>query len=144
MSWEVLSEHACFGGVQGFYRHASHHRPADAAGCVQAAAGLAPTAAVPALIYLAGLTCTEETFAIKAGAQRVAAELGLMLVTPDTSPRGTNVAGADDAGTLARPLASTWTPRSRPGPALAHGKLHHAGAAGLLAERLPCRPAPWA
>ena len=99
MGWEVLSEHACFGGVQGFYRHTSStiglpmrlgvYRPPQA---------LAPTVApLPALIYLAGLTCNEETFAIKAGAQRVAAELGLLLVTPDTSPRGTGVAGADDA-----------------------------------------------
>jgi S-formylglutathione hydrolase len=56
------------------------------------------------LVYLAGLTCNEETFAIKAGAQRVAAKLGLMLVTPDTSPRGTGVEGADaawDFGTAA-------------------------------------------
>jgi len=92
---ETLSEHASFGGVQGFYRHASNaiglpmrfgvYRPP------QAIAG----ANVPALIWLAGLTCTEETFAIKAGAQRVAAELGLMLVTPDTSPRDTGVDGAD-------------------------------------------------
>ena len=92
---ETLSEHAAFGGVQGFYRHDSGtiglpmrlgvYRPP------QALAG----AAVPALVWLAGLTCTEETFAIKAGAQRVAAELGLMLVTPDTSPRATGVAGAD-------------------------------------------------
>jgi S-formylglutathione hydrolase len=48
-------------------------------------------------VFLAGLTCNEETFAIKAGAQRVAAELGLMLVTPDTSPRHTGIAGADEA-----------------------------------------------
>ena len=92
---ETLSEHALFGGVQGFYRHASNaiglpmrfgvYRPP------QAVAG----ASVPALIWLAGLTCTEETFAIKAGAQRLAAELGLMLVTPDTSPRDTGVDGAD-------------------------------------------------
>jgi S-formylglutathione hydrolase len=47
------------------------------------------------LYYLAGLTCTEETFAIKAGAQRVAAELGLMLVTPDTSPREPRLPGDD-------------------------------------------------
>ncbi|HET6598369.1 MAG TPA: S-formylglutathione hydrolase, partial [Burkholderiaceae bacterium] len=53
--------------------------------------------AVPMLFFLAGLTCNEETFAIKAGAQRFAAEHGLMLVTPDTSPRDTGVAGADDA-----------------------------------------------
>ena len=94
---ETLSEHASFGGVQGYYRHESDsiglpmrfgvYRPP------QALAG----AEVPALVWLAGLTCTEETFAIKAGAQRVAAELGLMLVTPDTSPRDTGVAGADDA-----------------------------------------------
>ena len=93
---ETLSEHASFGGVQGFYRHASSsiglpmkfgvYRPP------QAIAG----AAVPVLVWLAGLTCTEETFAIKAGAQRVASELGLMLVTPDTSPRDTGVPGADD------------------------------------------------
>ena len=94
-SIETLSEHGAFGGVQGFYRHASSaiglpmrfgvYRPP------QALAG----ARVPALVWLAGLTCTEETFAIKAGAQRVAAELGLMLVTPDTSPRDTGVQGAD-------------------------------------------------
>ena len=91
---ETLSEHSCFGGVQGFYRHASNviglpmrygvYRPPQAA-----------QGPVPVLIWLAGLTCSEETFAIKAGAQRVAAELGLMLVTPDTSPRETGVASAD-------------------------------------------------
>ncbi len=52
---------------------------------------------VPVLVFLAGLTCTEETFAIKAGAQRHAALHGLMLVTPDTSPRDTGVEGADSA-----------------------------------------------
>src|SRR5690606_17396524 len=50
---------------------------------------------VPVLFYLAGLTCTEETFMIKGGAQRLAAEYGLMLVAPDTSPRGAGVAGED-------------------------------------------------
>src|SRR3954469_23883722 len=48
---------------------------------------------VPVLYYLAGLTCTEETFAVKAGAQRLAAELGLMLVAPDTSPRASRYPG---------------------------------------------------
>jgi S-formylglutathione hydrolase len=116
---ETLSEQACFGGVQGFYRHASSavglpmrfgvYRPPQAMG----------GAAVPALIWLAGLTCNEETFAIKAGAQRVASELGLMLVTPDTSPRDTGIAGADanwDFGTGAgfyldatqEPWAARW------------------------------------
>jgi S-formylglutathione hydrolase len=96
MSWQVLSEHACFGGVQGFYNHAS-----TAIGLPMRLGVYRPPQArhgpVPALVYLAGLTCTEETFAIKAGAQRVAAELGLMLVTPDTSPRNTGVAGADES-----------------------------------------------
>lgn len=103
MGLEVLSEHACFGGVQGYYRHGSSaiglpmrfgvYRPPQAA-----------QGPVPVLTWLAGLTCNEETFAIKAGAQRVAAQLGLMLVTPDTSPRDTGVAGADaawDFGTAA-------------------------------------------
>src|ERR1700760_2913616 len=93
---ETLSEHACFGGLQGFYRHASAEIGLPMKFGVflppQAIAG----ARVPALVWLAGLTCTEETFAIKAGAQRVAAELGLMLVTPDTSPRDTGIDGASD------------------------------------------------
>lgn len=100
---ETLSEHACFGGVQGFYRHAS-----AATGTPMKFGVYAPPQAkagpVPVLFYLAGLTCTEETFAIKAGAQRHAAEQGLMLVTPDTSPRDTGVDGADaawDFGTAA-------------------------------------------
>jgi S-formylglutathione hydrolase len=89
---EVLSEHACYGGVQGFYRHDS-----SAIGLPMRFAVFKPAQAsagpVPTLFYLAGLTCTEETFAIKAGAQRMAAKLGLMLVMPDTSPRGAGIAG---------------------------------------------------
>ena len=89
---KTISEHKCFGGVQGYYSHASREIGLDMKFSVfrppQAKAGK-----VPVLYYLAGLTCTEETFAIKAGAQRVAAELGLMLVAPDTSPRGANAAG---------------------------------------------------
>ncbi|HEY4065260.1 MAG TPA: S-formylglutathione hydrolase [Burkholderiaceae bacterium] len=92
----TLSEHACFGGVQGFYQHDSEETgtPMKFGVFVPPQAKIEP---VPVLFYLAGLTCTEETFAIKAGAQQAAAEHGLMLVTPDTSPRGTGVAGADDA-----------------------------------------------
>ena len=89
----TLSEHACFGGMQRFHEHAS------------AVIGLPmrfgvftpPQAAhgrVPCVVYLAGLTCSEETFFIKAGAQRYAAEHGLMLVSPDTSPRGTGIPSA--------------------------------------------------
>jgi S-formylglutathione hydrolase len=119
MTLEVISEHACFGGVQGFYRHPSTacsspmrfsvYRPP------QAAAGR-----VPVLFYLAGLTCTEETFAIKAGAQRVAAELGLMLVAPDTSPRDTGIDGATDdwefgegAGFYVDATEAPWSSRFR-------------------------------
>jgi S-formylglutathione hydrolase len=91
-SFEILSEHACCGGRQGFYRHDSR-----AIGLPMKFAVFVPPQAadgpVPVLFYLAGLTCTEETFPIKAGAQRAAAELGLMLVAPDTSPRGANVPG---------------------------------------------------
>ena len=93
---ELLSEHACFGGVQRFYQHASTtiglpmkfsvFLPPQAA--IAAAAGT-----VPALVYLAGLTCNEETFMVKAGAQRLAASLGLALIAPDTSPRGANLPG---------------------------------------------------
>jgi S-formylglutathione hydrolase len=91
---EVLSEHACFGGVQGFYSHRSR----DCASAMRFSVFRPPQAAtvrVPVLYYLAGLTCTEETFMQKAGAQRVAAELGLMLVAPDTSPREPRFAGDD-------------------------------------------------
>ena len=96
MVLETLSEHRCFGGVQGFYRHASAGigLPMKFGVCVPPQAAQGP---VPVLFYLAGLTCTEETFAIKAGAQRVAAELGLMLVSPDTSPRDTGIEGASAA-----------------------------------------------
>jgi S-formylglutathione hydrolase len=94
MGIETLSEHRCFGGVQGFYRHDS----AEIGLPMKFGVFVPPQAAhgpVPVLFFLAGLTCNEETFAIKAGAQRVAAELGLAIVTPDTSPRDTGIEGAD-------------------------------------------------
>ena len=96
MAVETLSEHRCFGGVQGFYRHES----ATIGLPMRFGVFLPPQAAkgpVPVLFYLAGLTCTEETFAIKAGAQRLAAKLGLAIVTPDTSPRDTGIHGASAA-----------------------------------------------
>ena len=96
MTWEPLSAHACFGGMQHFYRHAS----AQTGTPMRFGLYLPPQAAlgpVPLLVYLAGLTCNEETFATKAGAQRGAAELGLALLMPDTSPRGAGVAGEADA-----------------------------------------------
>jgi S-formylglutathione hydrolase len=89
---ELISEHRCFDGMQRFYRHDSR-----AIGLpMRFSVFIPPQAAqgpVPVLFFLAGLTCTEETFMIKAGAQRWAAKHGLMLVAPDTSPRG---AGAPD------------------------------------------------
>ena len=96
MTWEPLSAHASFGGMQHFYRHAS----VETGTPMRFGLYLPPQAAlgpVPLLVYLAGLTCNEETFATKAGAQRGAAELGLALLTPDTSPRGAGVAGEAEA-----------------------------------------------
>ncbi len=93
----LRSEHRAFGGVQGFYEHASE----ACAGPMRFSVYLPPGAArgneVPALYYLAGLTCTEETFMAKAGAQRVASALGLALVTCDTSPRTARFPGDDAA-----------------------------------------------
>jgi S-formylglutathione hydrolase len=88
---DALSEKRCFGGVQGFYRYQS-----KACGGAIRFGVFRPDRQghVPALLFLAGLTCTEETFAIKAGAQRLAAELGIAIVTPDTSPRETGIDGA--------------------------------------------------
>ena len=93
MTIEILSEQRCFGGVQGTYRHASTETGGPMKfGVFRPPLGRGEQA--PVLYFLAGLTCTEETFAIKAGAQRLAAELGLILVTPDTSPRDTGIDGA--------------------------------------------------
>jgi S-formylglutathione hydrolase len=93
---ETISQHRCFDGVVGFYRHA-----ATSTACPMRFAVFAPpqaqTRRVPVLYYLAGLTCTEETFMIKAGAQRVAAQLGLLLVAPDTSPRGASLPGDSES-----------------------------------------------
>ncbi|SDH13652.1 S-formylglutathione hydrolase [Nitrosomonas sp. Nm132] len=93
---ETRSTHRCFGGIQGFYQHHSAVIGLSMRFSVyqppQVENGL-----VPVLFFLAGLTCTEETFMIKAGAQRIAAQLGIMLVSMDTSPRQTGIAGeADD------------------------------------------------
>lgn len=90
------SQHGCFGGTVGYYSHPSETCQCDMAFTVfvppQAQAG-----PVPVLYYLAGLTCTEENFTAKAGAQRYAAEQGLMLVAPDTSPRGPDIPDQPEA-----------------------------------------------
>ena len=96
-AFTVRSEHACFAGRTGFYEHASE----ACAGPMRFAVHLPPAALagrpVPAVYFLAGLGCTEETFLAKAGAQRWAGELGLALVTCDTSPRSARFAGDEDA-----------------------------------------------
>lgn len=95
MSLEILSEQACFGGIQGFYRHRSSATKTSMQFAVFRPAK-AEREKCPVLYYLAGLTCSEETATIKAGAQALAAEHGLILVMPDTSPRGAGLAGEDD------------------------------------------------
>lgn len=119
MSVEIIGEHGCFGGVQGFYRMAS----AACAGPMRFAVFQPPQARegrVPVLYFLAGLTCSEETATIKAGAQRLAAELGLMLVMPDTSPRDTGIDGAtgdwefgEAAGFYLDATQAPWSARFR-------------------------------
>ena len=89
---ETISTSRCFGGTQGIYAHAS----AETRTRMRFSVFVPPQAEqgpVPVVWFLSGLTCTEENFTVKAGAQRMAAALGLMLVAPDTSPRG-----VDDGG----------------------------------------------
>ncbi|KJV27783.1 S-formylglutathione hydrolase [Luteibacter yeojuensis] len=116
---ETVSEQRCFGGTQGFYTHASE----ACGGPMKFAVYLPPAAEngpVPVLWFLAGLTCTAETFTTKAGAQRLASELGLALVMPDTSPRDTGVAGAtgdwefgEGAGFYLDATEAPWNKRFR-------------------------------
>ena len=91
---QTISENKCFGGVQGVYRH-----PSDACDCDMTFGLFLPEEAadhsVPVLWYLSGLTCTHENAMTKAGAQAWAAEAGIALVFPDTSPRGERVADDD-------------------------------------------------
>jgi len=89
---QLLSQHRCFGGTQSFYQHDSQETGLPMRFSVYLPA--AATQPVPALLFLAGLTCTEDTFMAKAGAQRVAAEAGFALIAPDTSPRKTGIADA--------------------------------------------------
>jgi S-formylglutathione hydrolase len=87
---ETVSATRCFGGTQYIFRHSSKTTDTE----MRLAAFVPPQAAagpLPVVWFLAGLTCTEENFTVKAGAQRVAAELGLILIAPDTSPRGDGV-----------------------------------------------------
>ncbi|MGO4707162.1 S-formylglutathione hydrolase [Microvirga sp. 2MCAF38] len=95
MTLEIVSQSRCFGGVQFVYRHQS----SETGTAMRFAAFVPPQAEarkVPVVWFLSGLTCTEENFTVKAGAQRVAAELGLMVIVPDTSPRGEGVPDDSD------------------------------------------------
>ena len=91
----LSSEHRCFGGTVSFHEHTS-----EACDATMRFAVYAPPQAsegpVPVLYYLAGLTSTEANFMEKAGAQKLASELGIMLVAPDTSPRGLDLPGEHD------------------------------------------------
>ena len=96
MTLKTLSETHCFGGKMGFYRHSSSANDCD----MQFSVFVPPQAAdgaVPVVTFLSGLTCTEENFMVKSGAQRIAANLGIMLVSPDTSPRGDGVPDDPDS-----------------------------------------------
>src|SRR5918993_4515089 len=92
---ETVSRNRCFGGEQRVYKHRSAETGTDMRFAVFLPPGAGEGKRAPVVWFLSGLTCTEENFTVKAGAQRVASELGLMLIAPDTSPRGEGV--PDDA-----------------------------------------------
>ncbi|KLN58917.1 S-formylglutathione hydrolase [Kiloniella spongiae] len=94
---DLISENKMFGGLQRVYSHPSK----ICNGAMRFAIYLPPAALngskVPVVTYLSGLTCTEDNVTVKAGAQRIASELGLIFVAPDTSPRNQNIPGEDDS-----------------------------------------------
>ena len=115
---EVISENACFGGTQGVYKHSS-----ESCACDMTFGLFQPQEVndgpVPVLWFLSGLTCTHENAMIKAGAQAWAAEQGIALVFPDTSPRGEDVADDDaydlgqGAGFYVNATQDPWRPHFR-------------------------------
>ena len=118
MTLETLSENRSFGGTQGVYRHKSQATGTDMTFAVY----LPPDAAdgpVPVLWYLSGLTCTHENAMTKAGAQQLAAEAGIALIFPDTSPRGEGVANDEaydlgqGAGFYVNATQDPWGPHFR-------------------------------
>ncbi|SFA73234.1 S-formylglutathione hydrolase [Azotobacter beijerinckii] len=96
MTLELLSSQKSFGGWHNRYRHHSAILNCDMLFAVYLPPQAEEGARLPVLYWLSGLTCTDENFMQKAGAQRLAAELGLVLVAPDTSPRGEGVPGDPD------------------------------------------------
>lgn len=119
---ELLSTNVCFGGEHRRYRHTSASLECDMEFAVflpPSAVGNSPKPA-PVLYWLSGLTCTDQNFMQKAGAQKLAAKLGLAIVCPDTSPRGLNLPGEDDsydfgtgAGFYINATQQPWAPHYR-------------------------------
>lgn len=115
---KTISENRCYGGVQGVYSHASQATGTDMTFglFLPAEAEVGP---VPVLWFLSGLTCTHENAMVKAGAQRWAAEQGLALIFPDTSPRGEGVANdaafdlGQGAGFYVNATQDPWAPHFR-------------------------------
>ncbi|MCO6518997.1 S-formylglutathione hydrolase [Snodgrassella sp.] len=91
----LLATHQLFNGEQRRYQHYSRYNQCDMTFSVYLPSRALQGYRLPVVYCLGGLTCTDENFSIKSGAQRFAAEWGIVLVMPDTSPRGTNVANAD-------------------------------------------------
>lgn len=123
MGLDVVSASKCFGGTQYVYAH-----PSAVTNCTMRFSAFVPEAEdgakLPVLYYLSGLTCTEENFTVKAAAQRHAAEHGIIVVAPDTSPRGPDLDGnevADDeawdigsgAGFYVNATQAPWAPHYR-------------------------------
>jgi len=137
---QLKSTQLCFGGEQRFYRHESR----ETRGPMKFAAFVPPQAragAVPVLYFLSGLTCTEETFCIKGHAQMLAAELGLMLIVPDTSPREPRIPGDADAWDFGQSAGFYLDATEEPWAS--HYRMYSYVSAELpqiVAENLPAKP----
>lgn len=132
---ELISSHRCFNGEQRRYRLESEQlNGSSTVGVFLPPNALASDAdPVPALIWLSGLTCNDENFVQKAGAQRRAAELGLALITPDTSPRGDNVP-TDPAGQWDFGFGAGFYVDAEQEPWSRHYRMH-----SFVLEELPSR-----
>ncbi|MBW4499677.1 MAG: S-formylglutathione hydrolase [Scytonema hyalinum WJT4-NPBG1] len=136
----LISEYKSFDGKLGFYSHPS----STCNGEMRFAVYQPPQATqkpVPVLYFLSGLTCTEETFMVKSGAQQYAAKYGLMLVAPDTSPRNTGIRGEDDdwdfgtgAGFYVDATVEPWASHYRMYSYVVHEL------PGLIAQHFPVQP----
>ena len=119
MTLETVAENRSFGGIQGVYRHKSQATGTDMTFAVYLPPDAQAGSKVPVLWYLSGLTCTHENAMTKAGAQQFAAEAGIALVFPDTSPRGEGVADDDaydlgqGAGFYVNATQDPWAPHFR-------------------------------